>query len=76
MLDDYPYNVNRDKLEKSERINIQEEWRKRMTEKERRWNDKLVCLRDRKELGINDKKTKQAIVNTLNNMVKEKIYNK
>ena len=76
VFDDDPYNVSLDKVEDSERINMEVEWRERRKEKEKPWNHKLVCLRHRKELWIDDKDTKNDIVNTLNNMVHEKINNK
>lgn len=71
VLDDDPYNVNLSNVENSKRINMEEEWRERRIKKN--WlNNKLWCLKHRSKLGINDKITKQAIVDTLNNMVKEK----
>jgi hypothetical protein len=48
----------------------------RKEEKQKFWNDKLVCLRDRSKLGIDDKETKESIVKVLNNMVKEKSHHK
>ena len=72
VLDDDPYNVNFDKIWESERENVKNEWEKRKEEKKKPLNDKLVCLRNRSELGVGDKETKQAIVNALNNMVNEK----
>ena len=73
VFDDDPYNVNLDRIENSERINMETEWNERKKEKEKPWNHKLVCLRHRKKLWIHDKETKEEIVNTLNNMVKERI---
>lgn len=72
VLDDDPYSVKLDKIENSERTNVEMERKDRRKEKEKPWNHKLVCLRHRSKLWINDKETKEAIVRTLNNMVIEK----
>ena len=72
VLDDDPYSVKLDKIENSERTNVEMERKERRKEKEKPWNHKLVCLRHRSKLWINDKETKEAIARTLNNMVIEK----
>ena len=76
VFDDDPYSVNLDNIKNTERINMEAGWKERKKEKGKPLHDKLVCLRYRKELGINDKNTKESIINTLNNMVKEKVNKK
>ena len=73
VFDDDPYNVNLDKIENSEKENMEEKWAERKEEKQKPWNNKLVCLRNRSTLGINDKKTKEQIVSALNFIVYERL---
>jgi len=75
-FDDNPDHINLNNINNSEREKIKKDWEERKEEKQKFWNDKLVCLRDRSKLGIDDKETKESIVKVLNNMVKEKSHHK
>lgn len=72
VLDDDPYHVDFNTVDSSQRENIKRDWEERKKEKEKIFHDKLICLRDRSKLGIDEKETEKSIVEALNNMVREK----